>query len=120
MFRPAMSFRTLHTMLSDARFWLDMPVLGWYIRARRFTELKQLSSRGRSSATSEGKESDHEQHSRASLPLRALTLVALLLVAGPSARPAPADDDTVTIWTDADRKAAVDKIASDVGHASAV
>ena len=50
----------------------------------------------------------------------AMTLVAVLLVAGPSGAAKRAPASTVTIWSDADRKAAVDRIASAWGTARGV
>ena len=50
----------------------------------------------------------------------AMALVAVLLVAGPSVAAKRAPASTVTIWSDADRKAAVDRIASAWGTARGV
>ena len=50
----------------------------------------------------------------------AMALVAVLLVAGPSGAAKQAPASTVTIWSDADRKAAVDRIASAWGTARGV
>jgi arabinogalactan oligomer/maltooligosaccharide transport system substrate-binding protein len=54
------------------------------------------------------------------LPGALLAMVAMLLLAGPVGAARDAAATTVTIWTDADRKAAVDKIASAWGTARGV
>ncbi len=56
-----------------------------------------------------------KKHVRRVVPGALLVVAALLLVAGPVGAAPKAPTTTVTIWTDADRKAAVDKIASTWG-----
>ena len=56
-----------------------------------------------------------KKHVRRVVPGALLAVAALLLLAGPVGAASTAPTTTVTIWTDADRKAAVDKIASTWG-----
>ncbi len=53
-----------------------------------------------------------KKHVRRAVPGALLAVAALLLLAGPVGAASTAPTTTVTIWTDSDRKAAVDKIAS--------
>ena len=57
-----------------------------------------------------------KKHARRVVPGALLVVAALLLVAGPVGAAPKAPTTTVTIWTDADRKAAVDKIAVHLGQ----
>jgi arabinogalactan oligomer/maltooligosaccharide transport system substrate-binding protein len=56
-----------------------------------------------------------KKHVRRAVPGALLAVSALLLLAGPVGAASTAPSTTVTIWTDADRKPAVDKIASTWG-----